>query len=87
VRQATHNLVYTCPDDIYVVFDSLNEARSFKIDYRIIAANLPKPVEGALHVIVRREDNEEGDGSAASPKRRGGADDGVSLGWRVIPYP
>jgi hypothetical protein len=55
VRQATHNLVYNCPYDLFIIFDSLEAARSFRIDYQIIAANVPKPVDGQLHVIVKRD--------------------------------
>jgi hypothetical protein len=54
VRQATHNLVYDCPYDLFIIFDSLETALSFHIDYQIIAANVPKPVDGQLHVIIKR---------------------------------
>lgn len=41
-------------DPMYVVFASFEKARSFTIDYRIHAANMPDTVEGQLHVIVNR---------------------------------
>jgi hypothetical protein len=59
VRHATHNLVYNCPYDLFIIFDSLENARSFSIEYQIIAANVPKPVDGKLHVIVKRDAPQE----------------------------
>jgi hypothetical protein len=38
-----------------IVFDSLDQVSSFRIDYRVIAANLPKAVTGALHVTFSSE--------------------------------
>jgi hypothetical protein len=60
VRRATHGLVYDCPYDTFIILESLEAARSFKIEYQIVAANIPKPVEDALHVIVKREVAEGG---------------------------
>ncbi|MHC5862476.1 hypothetical protein, partial [Nostoc sp.] len=42
-------------DRMIVTFDSFEHASSFRIDYQIIAANVPKPLIGSLHVIVDRE--------------------------------
>jgi hypothetical protein len=53
VRELKHNFVEELPP-IYVVFNSHEEARSFGIEYQILAANLPKPALGQLHVIVRK---------------------------------
>lgn len=58
VRQATHNLVYGCPYDLFAIFESPDQAQSFKIGWQIVAANLPKPVYGALHVIVEPNSDE-----------------------------
>jgi hypothetical protein len=38
-----------------ITFDSFEHASSFQIDYRIVAANVPKLITGALHVIVDRK--------------------------------
>jgi PIN domain len=57
VRQATHGLVYNCPYDLFLVFASIEEARSFQIEWRIVAANLPQPAKGLLHIIVERDTN------------------------------
>ncbi len=38
-------------DALFVLFDSWETARPFKIDYQLVAANVPRPVEGQLHVI------------------------------------
>lgn len=67
VRQATHRLIYNCPYDMYIVFDSLEEARSFKIEYQIIAANITNSVDGALHVIVKSTDKEDIAASTPTP--------------------
>jgi len=58
VRQATHNLVYECPYDLFLVFESLEKARSFQIEWEIICANLPHPTKGVLHVIVERGESD-----------------------------
>ena len=39
-------------EPMIVVFDSIEAISSFKIEYRLMAANLPRPVTGALHVVV-----------------------------------
>lgn len=46
------------PSVFYVTFESLENARSFKIEYWITAANVPNEVRGYLHVIVNREAGE-----------------------------
>jgi len=51
VRKIKHGLVEVL-DSLYAVFESRESARSFTIDYRLLADNLPDPVEGHLHVIV-----------------------------------
>lgn len=40
---------------IFIVFDSFTQVSSFRIDYKIVAENLPKPVTGELHVIFNSE--------------------------------
>jgi hypothetical protein len=39
---------------LFATFDSHDSARSFGIEYTIIAANLPKQIQGKLHVIIKR---------------------------------
>lgn len=41
-------------DPLYVVFDSFESAASFRIDYRINAADLPDETTGVLHTAVTR---------------------------------
>ncbi len=41
-------------DPLYVVFDSFESAASFKIDYRINAADLPEETTGSLHAVITR---------------------------------
>lgn len=43
-------------DALYVTFDSLDTARSFQIEYRILAANFPEEVNGILHIIIHKEE-------------------------------
>ncbi len=38
---------------LMVVFDSYGSATSFQITYRMLAANLPQPVEGELNIVVK----------------------------------
>lgn len=46
-------------DPMYVVFDSFESAASFRIDYRINAADLPDEITGVLHTtIARASDND-----------------------------
>jgi rRNA-processing protein FCF1 len=42
-------------DPLYVVFDSFRDAASFRIDYRINAADIPDETTGTLNVIVARD--------------------------------
>lgn len=39
-------------DPLYVIFESFENARSFQIDYQLLAANIPDEVIGQLHVII-----------------------------------
>ncbi len=39
-------------DPLFLTFDSYEEARSFAIDFRINAGNMPKESAGQLHVVV-----------------------------------
>lgn len=54
VDQVKHHLEEQF-DSLYVVFDNYDEAKSFEIEYSLHAANVPKPVEGTLHVVVKKE--------------------------------
>lgn len=40
---------------LWLIFDSYDEAKSFGIEYRVNAANLPREVTGRLDVIVEQE--------------------------------
>jgi len=41
-------------DPLCAVFDTFEDARSFHIEYSLIAANLPRKQEGELHVEIRK---------------------------------
>jgi len=41
-------------DPLFLVFDSIESARSFKIDYSILAGNLPEPANGELNIIIEK---------------------------------
>lgn len=41
-------------DTLFVVFASHEEAKSFEIKYSLHAANVPVPVEGKLHIVVKK---------------------------------
>lgn len=45
-------------DPMIITFDSFENASSFGIDYTIIAANVPTPVLGKLHVILSKNTDE-----------------------------
>jgi HEAT repeat protein len=38
---------------LYLVFPSCETAKSFSFDYRIVAANLPEPATGQVHVVLQ----------------------------------
>ncbi len=42
-------------DPLYVIFESFKNARSFHIDYRLLAANVPNEVTGQLHIIIEKD--------------------------------
>jgi hypothetical protein len=54
VDRAKHHLSEPF-NPLFVVFDSYDEAKSFEIEYSLHAANVPKPVEGTLHIVVKKE--------------------------------
>jgi hypothetical protein len=54
VQRAKHNLDVNL-DPLFVVFDSFDTAKSFSVEYQIIAANIPNEVVGKLHVIVLKD--------------------------------
>jgi hypothetical protein len=41
-------------DPLYILFESFEAAQSFKIDYRLLAANIPEEVTGQLHVVIEK---------------------------------
>jgi hypothetical protein len=53
IRQLKHNLMEAL-GPLYVVFDSYETVSSFCIAYKIVAANIPKPVLGKLYIIVKK---------------------------------
>lgn len=54
VQKIKHNLQEFL-DPLFVIFDEYDSAKSFTIDYRILAANIPHEVTGNLHIIIQRE--------------------------------
>jgi hypothetical protein len=42
-------------DTIGIIFESFEQVSSFQVDYRIVAANVPKSILGKLHVILNGE--------------------------------
>ena len=53
VKSLKHGMVVSL-DPLYAVFDSHESARSFSIEYHIVAANLPRPTDRKLHVVVQQ---------------------------------
>ena len=51
VRYVKHG-IRVLLSELYIVFDSIESARSFQVHYEILAANVPHKVTGKLHVIV-----------------------------------
>ena len=51
VKQLKHNFQIKL-DTLFLVFDSWDTAKSFSMDYRILAGNVPQPTKDKLHVIV-----------------------------------
>lgn len=41
-------------DPLYILFNSFDTAKSFQIDYRLLAANMPEETSGQLHVIINK---------------------------------
>jgi hypothetical protein len=54
VRKLKHGFRETF-DPLNVMFDTFDAASSFQINYAIHVGNMPKPVDGKLHVVVERE--------------------------------
>jgi hypothetical protein len=42
-------------DPLYVVFESYEGARSFHIDYQVLASNVPQQITGQLHVVIEKD--------------------------------
>lgn len=53
VQKIKHNMIEFL-DPLFVVFDSFNDANSFKIQYSINAANIPHEVTGLLHIVIEK---------------------------------
>ena len=53
VGKLKHNMQEHC-EPFYLLFDSVEDASSFSIDYRINTADLPDDIEGELHIVVER---------------------------------
>jgi hypothetical protein len=51
VEQLMHGMIVHL-DKLYLLFESREAVRSFSIDYRLLAANLPEKVAGKLHVVT-----------------------------------
>jgi len=56
VRELKHNLQAEL-DTLFVLFESWHTARSFTIDYELLAANVPQRVTSRVHVIVEIEES------------------------------
>ena len=59
VRKLKHNMRESC-GPFYVVFDSVEDASSFSIDYRINTADLPDDTEGSCTSWCRRDEYRTG---------------------------
>lgn len=57
VRNLKHNLRET-PGSLIVIFKEFSEAKSFTIDYEVLAANVPHQKTGQLHIVIEREREE-----------------------------
>lgn len=55
VGKLKHNLQVDL-DPLVIAFDSWDTSRSFTFGYRLLAGNVPDPVEGKLHVVVEVKD-------------------------------
>lgn len=53
VRRLKHQMQEPA-DILYVVFDSFEEVKSFQIDYKILAADVPNEIDGSLHVVIEK---------------------------------
>ncbi len=42
-------------DELVIMFNSYEDAQSFRLNYEILAANLPHKTEGALHIIIKKD--------------------------------
>jgi hypothetical protein len=40
---------------VNIQFEDYETAKSFHVDYRIRAANIPEEIKGNLHVIIEKE--------------------------------
>lgn len=46
-------------EPLYLIFNSFEDANSFKIEYELFAANIPSPISDFLHVVLKKEIDEE----------------------------
>lgn len=49
-----HNLEHKF-DPIFIIYSDFENIFSFKVQYRIIASNVPEPIEGTLNVVTKLE--------------------------------
>lgn len=54
IQRVKHNMLIPF-NPLFIIFDSFDAARSFTIEYEILAANLPDKVTGNLHVVIEKE--------------------------------
>lgn len=55
VRKIKHNIPISF-DRLYITFDSFETARSFGIEYRINAGNMPRDAKNFINVIINKEE-------------------------------
>jgi hypothetical protein len=55
VQKVKHNLQEEL-DPLYLVFDSFESAKSFGIECKILADNVPEAVSGLLHVVIEKHE-------------------------------
>jgi len=42
-------------DPVYAIFPAIESARSFKVDYSLLAGNLPEEIKGQVHIVLKAE--------------------------------
>jgi len=54
VNRLKHNIRESI-DPLFVIFDSYDATKSFNIQCRILAGNIPQPIDQQLHVIIKND--------------------------------